>query len=127
MSFERGTGMGIIVDKRKYKMAIDKTSHEVRIQIYGLIKEEDAAEYMKDLEETINKVSRKSYILVVDATSQTTTPSSVLPQLDQALQYYMTLGFKDLILIKPSSKIAEVQIRNALERLKFSGRYVDHY
>lgn len=127
MSFERGTGMGIIVDKRKYKMAIDKTSHEVRIQIYGLIKEEDAAEYMKDLEETINKVSRKAYILVVDATSQTTTPSSVLPQLDQALQYYMTLGFKDLILIKPSSKIAEVQIRNALERLKFSGRYVDHY
>lgn len=119
--------MGIIVDKRKYKMAIDKTSHEVRIQIYGLIKEEDAAEYMKDLEETINKVSRKAYILVVDATSQTTTPSSVLPQLDQALQYYMTLGFKDLILIKPSSKIAEVQIRNALERLKFSGRYVDHY
>ncbi|KHF38490.1 hypothetical protein [Halalkalibacter okhensis] len=118
--------MGIVVDKRKYKMAINETSREVRVQVHGLIKAEDAAEYMKDLEETINKVSRQSYVLVVDATHQTTTPSKVVPQLDQALQYYMMLGFKDLIVVKPSSKIAQVQIRNSLERINFTGKFVDH-
>jgi hypothetical protein len=114
--------MGIVVEKRKYKMAIDDSNREVRVQVHGLIKENDAAEYMKDLEETINKVTRNTYTLVVDATDQTTTPSKVLPQLDQALQYYMMLGFKDLILVKPSSKIAQVQIRN-----NFTGKYIDHY
>ncbi|MEN2768078.1 hypothetical protein [Ornithinibacillus xuwenensis] len=119
--------MAIVVDKRKYKMAIDETNREVRVQVHGLIKENDAAEYMQDLEETINKVTRNSYTLVVDATHQTTTPSKVVPQLDQALQYYMMLGFKDLILVKPSSKISQVQIRNSLERINFTGKYLDHY
>lgn len=119
--------MGLLVDKRKYKMAIDETKREVRVQVHGLIKENDAAEYMQDLEETINKVTRNTYTLVIDATGQTTTPSKVLPQLDQALQYYMMLGFKDLILVKPSSKISQVQIRNSLERINFSGKFVDRY
>ncbi|MBD8070720.1 hypothetical protein [Bacillus sp. PS06] len=119
--------MGVIVDKRKYKMEIDETNREVRVQVQGLIKENDAAEYMKDLEETINRVTRNTFVFVVDATNQTTTPSKVVPQLDQALQYYMMLGFKKLILVKPSSKIAQVQIRNALERIKFSGEYLDQY
>lgn len=115
----------IVVDKKKYKMAIDENSKEVHVQVHGLMREEDAEGYMVDLQETINKVSRKDYTFVVDGTHQTPVPSKVVPQLEQTMQFYSTLGFKDTIVIKPSSKIAQVQIRNALERIEFTGRFMD--
>ncbi|MFJ6413896.1 hypothetical protein ACIQLG_14000 [Terribacillus saccharophilus] len=115
----------IVVDKKKYKMAIDENSKEVQVQVHGLMREEDAEGYMVDLQDTINKVSRKDYTFVVDGTHQTPVPSKVVPQLEQTMQFYSTLGFKDTIVIKPSSKIAQVQIRNALERIEFTGRFMD--
>lgn len=115
----------IVVDKKKYKMAINESTKEVHVQVHGLIKEEDAEGYMIDLQETINKVSRQAYTFVVDATHQTPVPSKVLPQLEGALQFYDSLGFKDILVVKPSSKIAQVQVRNALERIKFTGTFID--
>ncbi|MFS0560524.1 hypothetical protein AB1K91_07270 [Terribacillus sp. 179-K 1B1 HS] len=115
----------IVVDKKKYKMAIDESSKEVLVQVHGLIREEDAEGYMVDLQETISKVSKKDYTFVVDGTHQTPVPSKVVPQLEQTMQFYSTLGFKDTIVIKPSSKIAQVQIRNALERIEFTGKMID--
>ncbi|MBB2482740.1 hypothetical protein H5P36_21475 [Bacillus sp. APMAM] len=115
----------IVVDKKKYKMAINETAKEVHVQVHGLIREEDAEGYMKDLQDTINKVSRREYTLVVDSTHQTPVPSKVLPQLEGAMQFYTTLGFNDILVVKPSSKIAQVQIRNVLERIVFTGKLVD--
>jgi hypothetical protein len=115
----------IVVDKKKYKMEIMEAKQEVHVQVHGLIREGDAESYLADLQETINKVSRKDYMFVVDATHQTPVPSKVVPQLEQTMQFYSSLGFKDVIVVKPSSKIAQVQIRNALERIDFSGSLVD--
>ncbi|SET40370.1 hypothetical protein SAMN05216389_110132 [Oceanobacillus limi] len=112
----------IVVDKKKYKMAIHETNKEVHIQVHGLIREADADSYLVDLQETIDKVSRKDYKFVVDATHQTPVPSKVVPQLEQTMQFYTGLGFKEVIVVNPSSKIAQVQIRNVLERIEFSGR-----
>ncbi|WP_432361604.1 hypothetical protein [Sporosarcina sp. UB5] len=116
----------IVVDKRKYKMAINEAAKEVHVQVHGLIREEDAEEYMIDLQDTINRVPRQAYTFVIDATHQTPTPSRVVPQMEQALQFYATLGFKEFLVVKPSSKIAQVQIRNLLERIEFTGTFVDH-
>ncbi|SDC92338.1 hypothetical protein SAMN05421663_105102 [Terribacillus halophilus] len=115
----------IVVDKKKYKMEIEESSKEVRVQVHGLMREEDAEGYMVDLQETIGKVSKKDYTFVVDGTHQTPVPSKVVSQLEQTMQFYSTLGFKDTIVIKPSSKIAQVQIRNALERIEFTGKMID--
>ncbi|MGE7920033.1 hypothetical protein ACQKM9_14015 [Viridibacillus sp. NPDC093762] len=115
----------IVVDKKKYKMAINEVAKEVQVQVRGLMKEEDAEGYMKDLQDTINKVSRREYTFVVDGTHQTTVPSKVVPQLEQTMQFYSNLGFKDILVVKPSSKIAQVQIRNALERIEFTGTFID--
>ncbi|MCH1627495.1 hypothetical protein [Fredinandcohnia quinoae] len=115
----------IVVDKKKYKMAINETAKEVHVQVRGLMREEDAEGYMIDLQDTINKVSRRDYTFVVDGTHQTPVPSKVVPQLEQTMQFYSTLGFKDTLVIKPSSKIAQVQIRNALERIEFTGTFID--
>lgn len=61
----------------------------------------------------------------MDGTHQTPVPSKVVPQLEQTMQFYSSLGFKDVLVIKPSSKIAQVQIRNALERIDFAGTFID--
>lgn len=115
----------IVVDKQKYKMAINESAKEVHVQVHGLMREEDAEGYMVDLQDTINQVSRQQYTFVVDATHQTPVPSKVVPQLEQTMQFYSSLGFKEVIVVKPSSKIAQVQIRNALERIEFTGTLVD--
>jgi len=115
----------IVVDKRKYKMAIDENTKEVRVQVHGLMRAEDAEGYMIDLQDTINKVTKNDYTFVVDGTHQTPVPSKVVPQLEQTMQFYCSLGFKDVIVVKPSSKIAQVQIRNALERIDFTGTLID--
>ncbi|MCP3028507.1 hypothetical protein [Halobacillus sp. A5] len=115
---------GIVVDKRKYKMAIQEQEKELCVQVFGLIRADDAEEYLADLQETVSQVPKNSYTLVIDGTHQTTVPSKVVPQLDQTLQFYMNLGFKDIKMIYPSSKIAQVQLRNALERVQFHGDVV---
>ncbi|MBY0124380.1 hypothetical protein [Bacillus sp. S/N-304-OC-R1] len=115
----------IVVDKKKYKMAINEVGKEIHVQVHGLIREEDAEGYIADLQDTINKVPRHDYTFVVDATHQTPVPSKVVPQLEQAMQLYSSLGFKDIFVVKPSSKIAQVQIRNVLERIKFTGSIID--
>ncbi|MFD2680036.1 hypothetical protein [Bacillus seohaeanensis] len=116
----------IVVDKKKYKMEIVEAKQEVRVQVHGLIREGDAASYLADLQETINKVSRRDYVFVVDATHQTPVPSKVVPQLEETMQFYSGLGFKEVFVVKPSSKIAQVQIRNVLERIQFTGSLVDN-
>jgi len=115
----------IVVDRKKYKMAINEGAKEVHVQVHGLMREEDVEGYMIDLQDTINKVSRQEYTFVVDATHQTPVPSKVVPQLEQTMQFYSSLGFKDILVVKPSSKIAQVQIRNALERIVFAGTFID--
>lgn len=115
----------IVVDKKKYKMSINEVSKEVHVQVHGLIREQDAEGYLIDLNDTINKVSRPAYTFVVDATHQTPVPSKVVPQLEQTMIFYSTLGFRDILVVKPSSKIAQVQIRNAIERIEFPGTFID--
>ena len=115
----------IVVDKKKYKMAINESQKEIHVQVHGLMREEDADGYMVDLQDTINKVSRKDFTFVVDATHQTPVPSKVVPQLEQTMHFYSSLGFKDVLVVNPSSKIAQVQIRNVLERINFTGTFID--
>ncbi|KAB2330067.1 MULTISPECIES: hypothetical protein [Bacillaceae] len=116
----------IVVDKKKYMMAINENQKEVHVQVRaGAMREEDAAEYMGDLQETINRVPRQEYTFVIDATYQKPTPSKVVPQMEQTMKFYNSLGFKDFLVLKPTSKIAQVQIRNVLERIEFTGTFVD--
>lgn len=115
----------IVVDKKKYKMAIEQNMKEVHVRVNGLIREEDAEAYMIDLQETISTVPKQQYTFVIDAVYQTPTPSKVVPQMEGAMLFYASLGFKDIIVVKPASKIAQVQIRNVLERIEFPGTFVD--
>ncbi|AHN23381.1 hypothetical protein [Lysinibacillus varians] len=116
----------LVVDKPKYNMAIYEAKKEVHIQVQGFIKAELVEEYIKDLEETVAKVPKKSYTFVVDATYQSPVPSKVSAELGQTLMFYASLGFKDIYIVNPASKIAYVQVRNALEGVNFPGTVVDN-
>ncbi|OEC03057.1 hypothetical protein GY31_04245 [Lysinibacillus sphaericus] len=116
----------LVVDKPKYNMAIYEAKKEVHVQVHGFIKTELVEEYIKDLEETVAKVPKKSYTFVVDATYQSPVPSKVSAELGQTLMFYASLGFKDIYIVNPSSKIAYVQVRNALEGVNFPGTVVDN-
>ena len=116
----------LVVDKPKYNMAIYEAKKEVHVQVHGFIKTELVEEYIKDLEETVAKVPKKSYTFVVDATYQSPVPSKVSAELGQTLIFYASLGFKDIYIVNPASKIAYVQVRNALEGVNFPGTVVDN-
>ena len=116
----------LVVDKPKYNMAIYEAKKEVHVQVHGFIKTELVEEYIKDLEETVAKVPKKSYTFVVDATYQSPVPSKVSAELGQTLMFYASLGFKDIYIVNPASKIAYVQVRNALEGVNFPGTVVEN-
>ena len=115
----------LVVDKPKYNMAIYEAKREVHVQMIGFAKEDIIDEYLKDLQETVAKVQKSSYTFVVDATYMSAMPSKASVGLGQAFMLYTTLGFKDVFIVNPSSKIAYVQIRNALETVDFTGTIVD--
>lgn len=116
----------IVIDKQKYKMAIYEVKKEVHVQIQGFLKNDVVEEYLKDLQETVAKVQKQFYTFVVDATHQSPLPSKVSAELGGTLMFYVSLGFKDIIIVNPKSKISKVQIRNALETIDFPGTIVDH-
>jgi len=116
----------LIVDKPKYKMAIYEAKKEVHVQVIGFIKANIVEDYLKDLQETVAKVQKNSYTFVVDGTYQSPVPSKVSAELGQTLMFYTTLGFKNIFIVNPTSKIAHVQIRNALETVDFPGTIIDH-
>ena len=103
-----------------------KQKKEIHVQVIGFIKADIVEDYLKDLQETVAKVQKNSYTFVVDATYQSPVPSKVSTELGQTLMFYATLGFKNIFIVNPSSKIAYVQLRNALEAVNFPGTVVDH-
>lgn len=115
----------LVVDKQKYKMAIYEEKKEVHAQVIGFIKAELVEEYLADLTETVKKVQKNNYTFVVDASYQSPVPSKVSAELGQTLMFYASLGFKNITIIKPTSIIASVQIRNAIEGIDFPGKVIE--
>lgn len=116
----------IVVDKQKYNMGIYESKKEVHVQIHGFLKSEVVEEYIVDLQETIKKVSKNNYTFVVDATYQSPLPTKVAAELGETLMFYTSLGFKDIKIVNPKSKIATVQIRNSLEGRNFPATFVNY-
>lgn len=116
----------IVVDKPKYKMAIYEAKKELHVQVIGFLRSDNVEEYLTDLHETVEKVQKTAYTFVVDATYQSPSPSSISGEMGPTMMFYATLGFKDVFIVNPISKIAYVQVRNALETVDFPGTVVDN-
>ena len=116
----------IVVDKEKYKMAIYEDRKQVHVQVIGFIKEYLVNEYLTDLAEVSSKVQRSEYTFVVDATYQSPLPSKVAAGLGDTIMFYVSQGFKHYVIVNTKSKIASVQLRNAIEGISYPGIAVDN-
>ncbi|MFJ7935628.1 hypothetical protein [Sporosarcina sp. NPDC096371] len=116
----------LVVDVPKYKMAIYEAKKEVHVQVIGFIKAELVEVFLKDLQETIAKIPKNTYTFVTDGTHQSPLPSKVSAELGDTIMFYVSLGFKHVVIVNPKSIIAKVQVRNALETIDFPGTVVDH-
>lgn len=123
---KRRENIVIVVDRPKYKMAIYEQKKEFHVQIHGYVNEAIANEYLQDLSESTSKFNKSAFKLVVDATHQVPLPAKVAANLGDIMMSYGTLGFKDIAIVNSKSKIAEVQIRNAMENRDFPGIIVKH-
>lgn len=115
----------IVVDKQKYNMSIYESKKELHVQIHGFLKSDAVEEYLADLQATIKKVPKDSFTFVVDATYQSPLPTKVAATLGETMMTYATLGFKDIFIVNPKSKISMVQVRNALEHVDFPGKIIN--
>lgn len=115
----------ILIDKEKYAIALYEDKKQVHAIIKGFVKDEVVGEYIADLQAVGAKVNPAQYTFVVDATAQAPVPRKVSAELGQTMMGYTQFGYKHIIIVKPSSKIAMVQIRNGLEPLNFPGELVD--
>jgi len=111
----------IFVEKPRYRMSIHEQKNEVRVEILGFIRDEIVPEYLEDMNALMEKVPTPSYTMVVDATEQSPLPRKVAAELGQTMMVYTTLGFKNVRIVMPKSKISFVQVRNALATVDFPG------
>lgn len=115
----------VFAEKPRYRMSIYEQKNEVHVQILGFIRDEVVPEYLEDMTSLIGQVPAHNYRLVVDATEQSPLPRKVAAELGQTMMVYTTLGFKNLRLVMPKSKISFVQVRNALATVNFPGEIVN--
>lgn len=115
----------VFAEKPRYRMSIYEQKNEVHVQILGFIRDEVVPEYLEDMTSLIGQVPAHNYTMVVDATEQSPLPRKVAAELGQTMMVYTTLGFKNLRLVMPKSKISFVQVRNALATVNFPGEIVN--
>lgn len=115
----------IVVDKEKYSIALYEDKKQVHASIKGFVRDEIIPEYVADLQAVKAKVNPTQYTFVVDGTLQAPVPRKVSAELGHTMMSYTTFGYKHIVIVRPKSKIAMVQIRNGLEPLNFPGEFVD--
>ena len=115
----------ILYDKPKYRMAVYEDKKEVHTQVLGFLKEDVVGEYIESLNTIAKTYNPAHYTLVVDATLQAPVPRKVAAELGDTMMFYTTYGYKRIAIVKPKSKIAMVQIRNALALKNFPGSFYD--
>lgn len=115
----------IFVDKSKYRMSIDEQRLEARVEILGFIPDDVVPEYLEDIKALMDRIPTQSYTLIVDATHQAPLPRKAAAELGSTMMVYTTLGFKNVRIVMPKSKISFVQVRNGLETVDFPGEIVN--
>ena len=117
----------IVAEHKNFNMSIIQEKKHVHIQVIGFLKGPAVEAYVAALQETISKVDRPSFKLIVDASQQSPLPASVANKTyGDTLNFYLTFGFKEVCIVMPKSKIGYVQLRNTAEEIQYKGTLVDH-
>ena len=100
---------------------IDSSKNVVVATVQGFFTEAEAAIYLADYQKTVKTVSPSSYSLIVDAREQKKLGVNVVEDMQIAVNFYLTAGFKKVFITELQSETAMSQVRclQGIERVTF--------
>jgi hypothetical protein len=89
----------------------DSVKKVIKVTVSGMVKVEEANEYLKNLEDVIKKVDSSKYALVIDAREQKAAASDALPHLERAMKLYAETPFAKRFAVVLESVVAMQQVK----------------
>jgi len=106
-------------------MNVNPAEKTMVIKVVGFIKADEAANYMKDYQDNINKINTQDYKLVIDGREQSAVASDVVGDMKEAIKMYMNSGFKKFAIVTPQSAVSRIQTKRATTEAGFTGSLVE--
>lgn len=100
------------VSHSKYDISWDKEKKVILMDVRGFFKPEDGESFIKDYNSIVSKIKPSEYTLVVDPEDLRTSSQDMLPVLKGCFELYESSGFKEVLMITPTSAISAMQLKN---------------
>ena len=94
---------------------VDALKKEVRFDLGGSFTEEEAVEFMRVYQDSVNRINPSEYTLVLDCEHLRVVAVHMLPSLEACFELYKKTGFKHIIFNLPEIVTLKMQI-NRLNR-----------
>ncbi|WP_117170272.1 hypothetical protein [Paraliobacillus sediminis] len=108
-----------------FKVEKNSTRKELIVTVGGFFKEEEGESFLADYNENVKGIVPSSYKLIVDSTDLAASKKDMLPILEACFKLYMSNGFKNIVMINPSSVISKGQMHKLAKVSSFEGVFVD--
>ena len=99
-----------IKPKNFYEIKVDSIKKHVRFDLGGKPTEEEAAEFIKTYQNTVNSIDPSQYDLILDCEFLSVVPPSMLPALEACFELYRDSGFKTIVFNLPDIATLQMQI-----------------
>jgi len=116
------------LERRKSKfMALFEVNNQHKafiITLGGFAQTNRAANFVDDLKQEVSKIEPKNYSLIVDSTELKTFKTEILPVLEKSYAFYMSLGFKRILMVSPRRVTPRLQLKRIAKKVNFTGEFV---
>lgn len=104
-----------------YKFETDKIKKVLKVTVSGFFSEKDAASYVAEFQSQVKQITPSNHTLVVDGSEQKVVSQNLLAEFQQVLDFYLSVGFKKVVIVPPTSSIAMMQIKKlrGFEKITF--------
>lgn len=93
------------------KVEVDSVKRALKITVSGMVKVDEAENYLKELQSTINRIDASKYALIIDAREQKTLTPDTIATLEKALKIYTETPFVKRFAVVLESVVAMQQIK----------------
>ncbi|KHD85860.1 hypothetical protein G4D61_14865 [Bacillus ginsengihumi] len=104
---------------------VDHKNKAFIITLGGFAETEKASNFVADLKKEVAKIQVNQFTLIVDSAKLRTFKTEILPVLETSYGLYMSLGFKNILMVKPESVTPRLQLKRIAKKVNFSGEFID--
>lgn len=94
-----------------FKFEINQSKKAVIVTVEGFFTAPEAEAYLKEFQATLKKVTPANFSLIVDGRKQAVVPQSIKEELQQAVDFYLSAGFKQVYIVELESAIGNMQVK----------------